>query len=132
MTTDRDANLWCRDNDPGRMGVLNHQGVFLMNPFTDAILAPYPPSFRAAIQFIMGPSNDGHADDSAPGEAFVTRWGITAMTWDYAASHGIVTGTLADATLQQIVAIYSALFWRAAGCYRLEPSVGFMVFNDAV
>ena len=103
-----------------------------MTPFTDAVLAPYPPAFRAAIQFIMGPSNDGHADDSAPGEAFITRWGITGMTWNYAASHGLVTGALADATPQQIVVIYSALFWRAAGCYRLEPAVGFMVFNDAV
>lgn len=102
------------------------------NPiFTDTVLASYPSAFRAGILFIMGGDRDGHDDDSAPGEAFKTRYGITAMSWDYAAAHGIVTGTLADATPQQIVAVYWTQFWRAAGCDLLAPAVGFMVFNDA-
>jgi lysozyme family protein len=88
-------------------------------------------TFDTALDFIWGPDRDGHANDSAPGEAFATAWGVTQMTWDAAVGDGIVLGTLADATRDQCGAIYQARYWNALRCDMFAPGVGMVLFVDA-
>jgi lysozyme family protein len=88
-------------------------------------------TFDRAINFIWAPDRDGHRNDRAPGESFATAWGITQMTWDGAVASGIVSGPLADATLEQCKAIYRADYWNPLHCDALNPGVAFVLFNDA-
>ncbi|MEJ0016839.1 MAG: glycosyl hydrolase 108 family protein [Acetobacteraceae bacterium] len=88
-------------------------------------------NFAAALDFIWGPTRDGHQDDSAPGETFRTSWGMKQMTWDAAVADGIVAGDLAHATKDQCAAIYRARYWNALHCSSLPDGVDLMAFNDA-
>jgi lysozyme family protein len=89
-------------------------------------------NFDPALDFTWGPSRDGSADDSAPGETFRTSWGITQATWDDAVADGIVTGALADATREQCAAIFRVRYWNACRCSALPPGIDAMVFDAAV
>ena len=41
---------------------------------------PYlAPAFRRGMAFIWRPEQDGNSQDSAPGEPFLTRWGVTEI-----------------------------------------------------
>jgi lysozyme family protein len=87
--------------------------------------------FTAAYEFIMGPQFDGHEDDSAPGETFKTRWGVTEMTYADALRRGIVSRPFAYCTQDDCKAIYRALYWTPNGCDKLPPAVAMVVFVDA-
>lgn len=99
-------------------------------------LSPAEPAsdaaFDAAMNFIMDGSRDGHRLDSAPGEKFVTIWGITEDTWNDAVQHGVVTGKQQDMTIPQRDAIYRVDYWNALCCPALNPGVALMIFNEAV
>lgn len=88
-------------------------------------------NFIAALGFIWQPENDGHQNDSAPGEAFRTSWGVTQATWDAAIDAGVVKGTLDTATQTQCVAIYRAFYWNALHASSLPDGVDIMAFVDA-
>jgi lysozyme family protein len=90
-----------------------------------------PDTFHLALDFLWHPDRDGHQDDTAPGEAFRTSWGVTQATWDVAADAGIVSGELADATQQQCEAIYRAMWWNVLRCDAFAPGVGLVLFSDA-
>lgn len=90
-----------------------------------------PVGFRWGVAFIWQPTRNGHQDDSAPGEAFRTSWGIIQTTWDTAVHAGIVTGDLVNATQAQAGNIYLANFWNAMRLDALPPAVGFVLFCDA-
>lgn len=84
------------------------------------------------MDFIWQPNNDGHKDDSAPGEKFHTSFGVTDMTWNAAVTDGIVSGSLRTATKDQFLAIYRARYWNSLNCSSLPGGVDLMAFNDAV
>ena len=88
--------------------------------------------FEPALNFVWGPSRDGQAKDSAPGEHFTTKWGVTQMTWDMAVDHGIVSGDLDDATQADCATVLHVFFWNALNGDNLPPGVDLMVFNDAM
>lgn len=90
---------------------------------------PVASTFAACLAFVLGPDRDGHGDDSAPGEGFLTRWGVTHPTWDMAEHQGIVSGSLADATRAQCAAVLRALYWNVLHCSALGPGVNLMAFN---
>ena len=91
-----------------------------------------PNEFEAALNFVWGPGRDGQEDDAAPGEHFETKWGVTQATWDLAVAHGVVTGTLDDATRDDCAKVFRALYWNAINADHLPAGVDLMVFNDAV
>lgn len=88
-------------------------------------------NFIAALGFIWQPENDGHQNDSAPGETFHTSWGVTQPTWDAAVAAGIVKGSLDTATKAQCTAIYRAFYWNALHASSLPDGVDIMAFVDA-
>lgn len=87
--------------------------------------------FSRALDFIWGPSRDGHQDDAAPGENFATAWGVTQATWDSAVADGIVSGQLTEATRDQCSAIYRARYWSSMRLDSMSPGVALVLFNDA-
>jgi lysozyme family protein len=89
-------------------------------------------NFQSALDFIWQPQNDGHRNDSAPGENFATVYGVTQPVWDRACEEGLVTGDIATADLAECTAIYHSFYWNAAGCQLLPAGIDLMVFNDAV
>ncbi len=93
---------------------------------------PYlPPAFRYGTRFFWLPENDGHQNDTAPGETFRTSWGIIQDTWDDAVRKGIVRGNLADATQAQAGNVLLALFFNAMRLSMLPTAIGFTLFVDA-
>lgn len=102
-----------------------------MTPLPDDYLPGLPLGFRYGMRFIWDPSRDGNSNDSAPGEPFATRFGVTQMTWDGAVRDGIAKGTLADASLGQLGNIYLVRYWQAMSLTGLPTAVGFCLFCDA-
>lgn len=102
-----------------------------MTPLPDDYLPGLPLGFRYGMRFIWDPSRDGNSNDSAPGEPFATRFGVTQMTWDGAVRDGIAKGTLADASLGQLGNIYLVRYWQAMSLTQLPTAVGFCLFCDA-
>lgn len=88
--------------------------------------------FATALAFIWQADNDGAQNDAAPGEPFHTSWGVTQQTWDNAVAHGLVSGSLDQATQDQCKVIYRANYWNAMRCDSLPAGVAIMLFNDAV
>ena len=95
-------------------------------------------AWDAALAFVWRPENDGIDYDRAPGEAFLTRWGITEATWETAQDEGIVPDgvTLATATKDELAGILRAMYWNVCSCDRLAGGgargVALMVFNIAM
>ena len=90
---------------------------------------PPPDPFQPAFEMVM--KYDGAYKDSAPGEKFVTHFGIVPDTWQAAAAHGVVSGEFDSITWDQAEAIYRADYWNKMGCGHLHPAVGFVMFCDA-
>ncbi len=87
----------------------------------------FPPCLQAVWQF------DGIKDDSAPGERFITTWGITEMTYNEAIRQGVIPPHLqALATPDDARAILKALYWDKAQCDKLPLGVDLMTFNMAM
>lgn len=93
---------------------------------------PYlPTAFRYGTRFFWMPEQDGHQDDTAPGETFHTSWGIIQDTWDDAVRKGIVRGNLADATQAQAGNILLSEFFNAMRLSMLPTAVAFVLFCDS-
>jgi lysozyme family protein len=91
-----------------------------------------PATYEACLAFVEGPSRDGSFNDSAPGEAFVTHYGVTQYTWGMAVQQGIVDGGFSSATTEQCAAVMRALYWNSMHCSSFAPGIGLMLFNDGV
>ncbi len=102
-----------------------------MTPLPDDYLSGLPLGFRYGMRFIWDPSRDGNSNDSAPGEPFATRFGVTQMTWDGAVRDGIARGALADASLGQLGNIYLVRYWQPMSLTVLPTAIGFCLFCDA-
>lgn len=73
-------------------------------------------TFLSAIWEVQ---NDGLDQDSAQGESFLTRKGVTRMSWDYARHQGIVPDVpLEQATTDQLATVLRMNFWNAMQCDR--------------
>jgi lysozyme family protein len=88
-------------------------------------------AFEAGFRFFMGPNFDGHENDSAPGETFSTRWGVTQMTYADALAKGVVTNPFATCTIDDCKAIYKANFYDANRCGEMPAPVACVLFVDA-
>jgi lysozyme family protein len=100
-------------------------------PLTADFLPGQPLGFRRGLRFIWQPENDGRDEDSAPGEDFLTRWGVTRMTWDSAVEDGIGAGRLEDATQATCGNLYLVRFWNALMGDAFPTAIGFVLFGDA-
>lgn len=89
-------------------------------------------AFEAGMRFFLGPEYDGHLDDSAPGETFTTKFGVTSMTYAQALSDGVVSKPWNQvATVADVAPIYRAEFYDFNRCGEMPPSVGMVVFVDS-
>lgn len=86
-------------------------------------------NFDPALGFIW--IYDGFKNDSAPGEAFQTTYGITEETWATAVEDGIVVGDFSQATSGQCADVYRWLYWDPLGCQSLPAGADLVVFSDA-
>ncbi len=91
-------------------------------------------TWETALAFVWRPENDGQDNGSAPGEAFLTRWGVIQATWDAAVDEGIVPDiALQDATKDQLASILRANYWNVCRCDSFvaagEPGTALMLFN---
>jgi lysozyme family protein len=78
--------------------------------------------------FAWRPENDGqglHCDANDPGGA--TNKGVIASSWADAQIHGIVSGTLANASDAQLSAVLKWLCWDRCSCDDLPAGVDIMV-----
>lgn len=90
-----------------------------------------PHDFAACDSIIL--AFDGFSNDSAPGESFATRYGITQMTWDWAVQQGVVPNIPLDqGDVVQFTNIRKVMFWNSVHGSQLPPGVNLMVYNDSV
>jgi lysozyme family protein len=95
---------------------------------------PWDPNvgFNAGFDFFEGPRFDGHLDDSAPGESFDTKFGVTQMTYATALTDGVVTLPWDQVTSKEDMRpIYRKYFYDDVECYLMPPAVAMVVFVDA-
>lgn len=91
-------------------------------------------AWDASLAFVWRPENDGADNNSAPGEAFLTRWGVVEATWEHACDEGIVPNVdLRQAQKADLGTVLRVLFWNVCCCDRLAAGgargVALMVFN---
>lgn len=87
----------------------------------------YPPCLSAVWKY------DGIKDDEAPGEHFVTTWGITEATYDEAIKEGVIPAhPQALATPEDAQLILKAMVWDKTSCDLLPAGVDLMTFNIAM
>lgn len=89
--------------------------------------------FPMALAFCWRPENDGqpyHVDPNDPGGA--TAWGVTVATWDEAVTSGLVAGTLAGASQDDLSLILRTLYWAPLRCADMPAGVDLAVFNMAM
>lgn len=97
-----------------------------------------PVAWDAALAFVWRPENDGADNNGAPGEAFITRWGITQSTWEHAQDEGIVPDDvdLTQAIKSEFATILRVLYWNVCECDRMSAAgakgAALMVFNMAM
>lgn len=87
-------------------------------------------NFAACIKAVW--QFDGVKDDEAPGENFVTTYGITAGTWSDAVAAGIVNKAQRNCTPDDAIAILKALYWEKTTCDDWHAGVDLMVFDFAM
>jgi lysozyme family protein len=91
-----------------------------------------PVGLRWGLLFIWQSAEDGHADDSAPGETFRTSWGITEMLLADAIAKGILPQVpIGSLSQQQAATVYLGEFWQAMLLDEFPVSIGFCLFCDA-
>lgn len=91
-----------------------------------SVVDDFPACLAAVWQF------DGLRDDAAKGEKFATSYGVIQSTWNDAARLKIVTGSIANATIDDCELILRELYWDVCQCPRLPAGVDLLVFNDAM
>jgi len=102
-----------------------------VTPLAADFLPGLPAAFRYGMEFIWDPSRDGHDQDSAPGETFLTRWGVTQATWDGAVHDGVASGTLEAATQASLGNVFLARYFQAMSLGLFPTAIGFCLFCDA-
>jgi lysozyme family protein len=89
-------------------------------------------AFEAGTRFFLGPDYDGHLDDSAPGEAFSTKFGVTEMTYAGALADGVVGKPWYQVqTVADVLPIYQTDFYDMNRCGEMPPCVGMVVYVDS-
>jgi lysozyme family protein len=88
-------------------------------------------NFAACLAFVWrsgfdSPADGYHVTPGDPGGG--TKGGVTHATWAQAAAAGIVKGSLADATEEQLSAVLRTLYWGKA-CDVLPIGVDLLLFN---
>lgn len=85
----------------------------------------FEPSLTAFWQF------DGFKNDQAPGENFLTAYGVTQSSWDQAIEQGVIRDkSLGQASQEDCKAILHVNFWNALRCEEMPAGVDLMLFND--
>lgn len=73
---------------------------------------------------------DGVKDDEAPGEKFITTYGITSWTWKEAIEAGIIADKSQSlCTPDDARTILHALYWNKMHCDEFAAGVDLMVFD---
>ena len=103
-----------------------------MTPLAADFLPGLPAGFRYGMDFIWDPSRDGHDQDSAPGETFLTRWGVTQATWDGAVHDGVASGTLEAATQASLGNVFLARYFQAMSLGLFPTAIGFVTWAYAL
>ncbi|HTI81718.1 MAG TPA: putative peptidoglycan-binding domain-containing protein [Acetobacteraceae bacterium] len=88
-------------------------------------------NYQTALNFVWQPGFDDPRDGYhvTPGDAGGgTKGGVIEATWAAAVAKGLVTGTLADATNDQLAAVLRYDCWGTA-CDTLRAGVDLMLFN---
>ena len=86
-----------------------------------------PFTFEACDAY--GMRYDNTQADSAPGETFSTKWGVTEESWAAALRMGIVDVPFAQATADLARTIRRADYWNVLHCGSLAPGVAYMVYS---
>lgn len=74
---------------------------------------------------------DGFKNDQAPGENFLTAYGVTQGTWDEAIAQGIIKDkSIGQASQEDCQTILHVNFWNALRCEEMPAGVDLMLFND--
>jgi lysozyme family protein len=95
------------------------------------VAAMIPNTFENCYKLVL--QFDGFRNDRAPGEAFVTSYGITEMTRAWAVQQGVVDDKpLAQGTVAAFETIRRAMYWNPLHASALPAGAGLMVYNDGV
>ena len=93
---------------------------------------PVIDAFEAGTRFFLGPDYDGHLNDSAPGETFSTKFGVTEMTYAGALADGVVSKLWsAVATVDDVLPIYRTDYYDMNACGEMPACVGMVVYVDS-
>jgi lysozyme family protein len=80
----------------------------------------------------MGSQYDGHANDRAPTEHFITKFGVTEMTYANAQAKGIVSKPLSHCNSpDDMKPIYRQMYFDANQCGEMPAPVAMVCFVDA-
>jgi len=90
-------------------------------------------NFRACLETsTWRPDFDGLDMDSAPGETWGTRWGVTEMAWqDWQYQHPDAA-EFPVATKDDFAELYQARYWNPVRCESLPKGLDLMVFDFGV
>lgn len=89
-------------------------------------------AFEAGTRFFLGPDYDGHLDDSAPGENFTTKYGITEFTYAEALADGVADKPWSQVqVVADVLPIYRAMFYDANNCANMPACVAMVVYVDS-
>jgi lysozyme family protein len=92
-----------------------------------------PSTFEACLAFVWQSNNDGRADNSASSEDWLTKWGVTAETWQLARQQGIVADKdISAATQDDCSNILRVMYWNSLHCSQLSAGINLMMFNDGM
>jgi lysozyme family protein len=87
-------------------------------------------SFQPSLAFVWRPENDGQPDHTDPGDSGgETNMGVTIASWNDAVAAGLVSGTLAAASNDDLALILRKNYWDACQCDALAAGDDLAVFN---
>ena len=87
-------------------------------------------NWPASLDFVW--EFDGLRHDAAPGEAFTTSYGVTAMTWETARGRGIVNKPIQEATQEDCGLILHDFYWDRVDGDNLPSGTDLVIFNSAM
>lgn len=91
------------------------------------------PAFLSWLGFSWQSRFDGGGDHTSEHDSGgETNKGVTLATWNDAVARGIVSGSLATATVIELASVLYELFWKECRCDAMHPAVGGVVFQMAM